>query len=75
MNDEMKIGIYSKVTKGILSKIIKKAIKKKIGRSVDIQLSEVTADITDRNTLLIHVDGCLEIPMTEVHSLLESIEF
>lgn len=73
MNDEMKLGIYSKAMRGVISKIVSKFIKKKIGRQVGVTLNELKVD-TVEGRMHIHVDGDFDISLNDLRELLDSLD-
>lgn len=73
MTDEMKLGIYSKAMRGVISKIASKFIKKKIERQVGVTLNELKVD-TVEGRMRIHVDGDFDISLNDLRELLDSLD-
>lgn len=68
--DEMKIS--SKFMRNLVAKLVKRAVKKKVGYEVDIQLNELTANITD-GTAHIHLNVDAELGKDELTKFLVAI--
>lgn len=68
--DEVKIE--SKLTTGVVSKLVSMAVSKKLGCHVDIQLNAVRATVIDGETH-IHLDVDAELSNDELNKLLKSI--
>lgn len=61
MMDELKIGISTKLMRGIVSKLVSKLVQKKLGYKVDIQLNGVEVEMTDEKVHLhLNVDADLD---------------
>ena len=60
MMDELKIGLSTKLMRGIVSKLISKLVQKKLGYKVDIQLNGVEVEMRDEKIHLhLNVDADL----------------
>lgn len=60
MMDELKIGLSTKLMRGIVSKLISKLIQKKLGYKVDIQLNGVEVEMKEEKIHLhLNVDADL----------------
>lgn len=61
MFDELKIGLSTKLMRGIVSKLISKLVQEKLGYKVDIQLNGVQVEMKeDRVHLHLNVDADLD---------------
>lgn len=61
MFDELKIGLSTKLMRGIVSKLISKLIQKKLGYKIDIQLNGVQVEMNDDKVHLhLNVDADLD---------------
>ena len=61
MLDELKIGLSTKLMRGIVSKLVSKLIQKKLGYKIDIQLNGVQVEMNDDKVHLhLNVDADLD---------------
>lgn len=61
MMDELKIGLSTKLMRGIVSKLISKLVQKKLGYKVDIQLNGVEVEMKEEKVHLhLNVDADLD---------------
>ena len=70
--DEMKIKLFSKFMRGVVSKQIKKAIYKRLGYDVDIQINDLDVNFVDGETS-INTNVELKLDSKEFEKIINSI--
>ena len=70
--DEMKLNLSTKFMRSLVASLITKAIQKKLGYKVDIQLSELSAEVVNGQAHL-HVNVDAKLDNDEFKKILESI--
>lgn len=72
MMDELKIGLSTKLMRGIVSKLISKLVQKKLGYKVDIQLNGVEVEMRDEKIHL-HLNADADLNKDDFVEIIKSI--
>lgn len=72
MMDELKIGLSTKLMRGIVSKLISKLVQKKLGYKVDIQLNGVEVEMKDEKVHL-HLNADADLDKADFIEIIKTI--